>query len=79
MKFNSFFVIDLFSEHMDIDPEDTAPASVTEPAEDTAASDTAPASVTELEIEQAEKEKNTLVGCCKTDAVLSNTLRFCFM
>ena len=34
MKFNSFFVIGLFSEHMDIDPEDTAPESVTEPAED---------------------------------------------
>ena len=50
MKFNLFFVISLFSEHTDIDPKDTAPALVTEPAEDMA-----PALVKEPKIGQEEK------------------------
>ena len=65
MKFNLFFVISLFSEHMDIDPKDTAPALVTEPAEDTA-----PALVKSLKLGK-KKNKEAVVGCCKIDAELS--------
>ena len=52
LKFNSFFVICLFSEHMDIDPKDTSPSDATP-------SDKAPAPVIGPEIEREEKERNS--------------------